>query len=167
MTLNETLRLEDADETVKRAFRGVPAKMLLEPRVRLFKWTNSTRIDPPRITPWWSFVDTIRLPDGTTAEGFRTAEERAARLRKSHREFARARVAVSNQFGNKMTDLVMIMMLLPAWGFAGHASGQPEFAKNQIEEQPDLRHVNLIGGAPQVWVPNLTRSHFTTIPVLS
>jgi hypothetical protein len=166
MTLNETLRFEDADETVKRAFRGVPAKMLLEPRVRLYKWTNITRIDGSRITPWWSLVDTTRLPDGTTAEGFRTAEERAARLRKSHREFARARVAVSNQFRNTMTDLVMIMLLLPAWGFAGRASGQPEFARDQLEKQPDLRHVYLIGGAPQVWLPNLTPSHFTTIPAV-
>jgi hypothetical protein len=64
------------------------------------------------------------------------------------------------------TELVLIMLLLSVWGFAGQANRQPEFARVQIEKQPDLRHVYLIGSAPRVRVPNLTPAHFTTIPVV-
>ena len=162
MVLNEDLAFADAGEVVKRAFRGVPEKMLLNSNVRLHKWTSAARIDGSRITPWWSFVETIRLPSGRCLEGFRTAERRAARLGTTHREFVRARAGISDQFGNTMTDLVMGVMLMPVWGFAGYASGQPEFAK----DRPDLGVVFLIGGAPHVWVPNLTPRHITTIPVL-
>ena len=47
------------------------------------------------ISPWWSFVEARTLPSGKFVEGFRVAEERARRLGKSHREFARSRAAIS------------------------------------------------------------------------
>jgi hypothetical protein len=97
------------------------------------------------------------------AEGFRVAEERAARLGRSHRNFARARAAISDQFGNTMANLLLIEINQPVWGFAGQASGQPEFAA----ERPNLGHVFLIGGAHQVWVPNLTPQSVREIPTLA
>ena len=96
------------------------------------------------------------------ADGFRTSEERAARLGKSHREFARARAAVSEQFGNTMKNLLVIQINVQVWAFAGQASGQREFADDQV----DLKHVYLIGGAHQVWVPNLEPYHVTSMPTL-
>ena len=89
------------------------------------------------------------------------AEERAARLGKPHREFARARAAISDQFDNSMSDLLVVTLHEAVWGFAGQASGQPEFRDDQVE----LRHVILIGGAWQVWIPNLTSRHVTALPV--
>jgi len=162
MILNEDLRFEDADLSTRRAFLRAPEKVLLPARVRLYKWTNrSLSDDIGRISPWWSFVESTRLPSGTIVEGFRVSEERAARLQRSHREFARARAAISEQFGNTMTDLLIVRLILPAWGFAGPASGQREFA----DHRTDLQHVFLIGGAHQIWVPNLTLRHVTTVPV--
>ena len=86
------------------------------------------------------------------ADAFRTSEERVARLGKSHREFARALPAGSEQFCNTMKNMLVIQLKTQIWGFAGQASGQREYA----EDQTDLQHVYLIGGAHQVWVPNLT-----------
>lgn len=161
MTLNESLRFEDADGTVKRAFLRPPEKIKISARKQLYKWTNRPLIGGWGITPWWSFVESTRLPSGALAEGFRVAEERALRLGKPHREFARARAAISDQFNNSMSDLLVIVLNEPVWGFAGQASGQPEFK----DEQVDLRNVILIGGAWQVWVPNLTLKHVTALPV--
>ena len=41
MILNEGLRFESVDATVKRAFLRPPEKLLLETRSRLYKWTDS------------------------------------------------------------------------------------------------------------------------------
>ncbi|NOT26821.1 MAG: hypothetical protein HOP16_12045 [Acidobacteria bacterium] len=161
MTLNENLRFEDVESAVKRAFLRTPERVLLSAPTGLYKWTDRPLVNANRISPWWSFVESRRLPSGTMAEGFRASEERAARLKRPHREFARARAAVSGQFGNSMTNLLMIQLNEPAWGFVGQASGQREFA----DEERDLQHVFLIGGAMQVWVPNLEPRHVTAVPV--
>jgi hypothetical protein len=162
MVLNEELRFVDLDPTVKRAFRGVPDKIALAPTVQLHKWSSHPLFNGSRITPWWSFVQTTRLPSGMVAEGFRASEKRAARLGKSHRDLARARVAVSGQFRNTMSNPLTIQLNQQVWGFAGQASGQREFA----DDEKDFKDVYLIGGAHQVWVPNLTPRHVTAIPVL-
>lgn len=163
MILNESLRFDDVDPTVKRAFLRTPDKVLVAPGVRLYKWTNRPLIDGSRITPWWSFVESTRLPSGIVAEGFRVSEERAARLGKSHRDFARARAAISGQFGNTMAHMLLVEINQPVWGLAGLASGQREFADAEVE----LQHVYLIGGAHQVWVPNLTSQYVRKIPTLA
>jgi len=59
-----------------------------------------------------------------------------------------------------MQNLLVIQMKVQAWGFAGQASGQREFA----DEETDLQHVYLIGGAYQVWVPNLTPQDVRALP---
>lgn len=162
MILNESMRFEDAEASVRKAFLRVPDKMLLAQGVQLYKWTNRPLGGKP-ITAWWSFVETTRLPSGTVADGFRTSEERARRIGRTHREFARARAAISGQYTNTMDNLVLVQLKVPAWGFAGYCNGQPEFA----EDQPDLKHVVLIGGAAQVWIPNLTLDDVTQIAVVA
>jgi hypothetical protein len=101
-------------------------------------------------------------PSGRLVEGFYVAEERAGRLGKSHRQFERSRAAISDQFGNAMTHLIVIRLTVDAWALAGQASGQPEFAK----EHSGLQHVVLIGGAQQVWIPNLTPLCVQQLPAL-
>jgi len=56
-----------------------------------------------------------------------------------------------------------VQLMKDAWGVAGQASGQPEFAK----EQADLQHVFLIGGAWQVWIPNLTAADVLALPAIA
>jgi hypothetical protein len=155
MPLNDSLRFEDADRSVREAFTRTPEKIRLPLGTRLCKWTTPALVDAYRLSPWWSFVESTRLPSGALAEGFRVSEERAKRLGRSHRDFARVRAAVSEQFGNPMTHLLVISLNEAVWGFVGQAGGQREFK----DERVDLRNVLLIGGAWQVWVPNLTRQH--------
>jgi hypothetical protein len=159
VALNENLKV-DANETVRRAFRGRPEKVLLRIRLRLYKWTNRPLVVGPCISPWWSFVDTLTFPGGIRVEGYRTAQERARRLGTTVRGLARSRAAISDEFGNTMTELVVIRLNVDAWALVGQASGQPEFAK----EHSDLQHVFLIGGADQAWIPNLTPACVQQIP---
>jgi hypothetical protein len=161
--LNENLELNRLPDTVRRAFLARPEKVLLKALVRLYKWTDQPLLAGAGISPWWSFVDATRLPSGALAEGFRVAEERARRLGTSHREFARRRAAISEQFGNTMKQLIVVQLITDAWALAGQASGQPEFAK----ERSNLQHVFLIGGAHQVWIPNLTSQHVHQVPTLA
>ena len=90
MILNEGLRFESVDATVTRAFLRPAEKMLLETRSRLYKWTDSPLNQGGRISPSWSFVETTQLPSGVVADGFRVSEERANRIGRTHREFARS-----------------------------------------------------------------------------
>lgn len=160
MPLNDNLDANRIDHTIRRAFLRQPEKILLAPPLRLYRWSNRPLLGPHGISPWWSFVEPIRLPSGAFAEGFRVAEERARRLGKTHREFARARAAISDEFRNTMTNLIVVQLATQAWGLAGQASGQPEFAKDRA----DLQNVFLIGGAWQVWIPNLTARDITEVP---
>jgi hypothetical protein len=163
MALNDTLDPDRLDATVRRAFLGRPEKILVTKGKRLYKWTNRPLAGVHGLSPWWSFVDSTRLPSGTLAEGFRVAEERAIRLGRSHREFSRTRAAISEQFDNAMTTLLMIRINTDAWGLAGQASGQPQFA----QKRTDLQHLFLIGGAHQIWIPNLTARDVQEIPALA
>jgi hypothetical protein len=61
-----------------------------------------------------------------------------------------------------MANLLVIQLKVPVWGFAGQASGQREFADDQTEVQ----HVFLIGGASQVWLPKVEPSHVTQLAAI-
>jgi hypothetical protein len=50
-----------------------------------------------------------------------------------------------------------------AFAWVGQASGQAEFGK----EHADLQHVFWIGGAYQVWIPNLTSQYVHEIRTLA
>jgi len=158
--LNERLSFEHAELKVRRAFLRTPERIRLDPPTRLYRWTNPSSFDGSHIATWWSFVESTRLTSGKVADGFLVSEERAARIGRSHQKFARARVAISDQFGNTMAELLMVKVVQPVWGFAGQASGQREFADSDVE----VRHVFLIGGAYQLWIPNLTLRHVIQIP---
>ena len=159
MNLNDSLDVDRIDATVRRAFLRRPQKLLLQPGVRLYRWTNEPVLGTSRISPWWSFVDATRLPNGELAEGLRVAEERARRIDRTHREFDRSRAAISDEFRNTMSHLIVGRLTTAAWGLAGQASGQPEFAK----ARQDMQNVVLIGGAHQIWIPNLTAAHLQQV----
>ena len=117
--LNDNLDVNRLDDTVRRAFLRAPEKVLLKPSIRLYKWSNRPLVGEHGISPWWSFVESIRLPGGAITEGFRVSEERARRIGRTHREFARSRAAISEQFGNTMTRLIVVTLTGEAWALAG------------------------------------------------
>lgn len=163
MTLNEKLEFAAAPQDVRAAFLRPPAKVLLPRNLRLYKWTDRPLPNQPPLTAWWSFLESAVLSGGIRVEGLRVAEERARRLGKSLRDYARVRAAISEQFGNAMTTMLVVRLNIDVWGWVGVASGQPEFAKARV----DLQNVFLIGGADQAWVPNLKPGDLETLPPLA
>ncbi|HEY4360985.1 MAG TPA: hypothetical protein VGN17_08450 [Bryobacteraceae bacterium] len=151
MILNESLEFDSiADVRVRRAFIGgrPEVKVRLDTGTKLYKWTSHGLVVP--VTPWWSFVDSQILSNGSRVAGFREVEERAKRLGRAPRDFARVRSAVTKQW-NGMNRLVWIQLRTPAYGFAGKALGQ--------KEDETVENVYLIGGEYQLWIPNLTLQH--------
>ncbi len=162
MYLNENFDFATAaDADVKRAFLGVPDKLVLHTGTKLYKWTSYPLVGTNGITPWWLFVESRTLPSGVRADGFRAAEEYASRLKVSHRAYAEVRAAVSEEFNNSMEKLLLIEFVAQVWAFAGSASGQVQF------KDPGLSHVYLIGGSCQLWIPNLTLGHVRRIPTMT
>jgi hypothetical protein len=162
MILNQDVDFADAAQEVKTAFLRHPEKMRLNAGTHLYKFTDRPLVPGRPVTPWWFPVEQVRLPSGAIAEGFRTSEERARRIHRSHREYARARAAISERFGNSMTNLLIVALKVPVWGFAGIAGGQPQFP----EEQVDAQNVILIGGAHQLWIPGLGYSDVRQVSVI-
>jgi hypothetical protein len=158
MSLNEKLEFASAPQDVKKAFLGVPDKIYVRPGTKLYKFTDYPLVaENGQVTPWWSFVLGRKLPSGGTMEGLRRSEEHAARLGVSHRRYQQVRSAVSEQFNNNLTHLLLIFLKQEVWGFAGRTSGQPEF------KNPAMNNVYLIGGKGQLWIPGLTSAHVEQI----
>ena len=147
-----------ADQSVKSAFlNGHPEMVLwLTPGTRLFKWTKSVATRHG-ISPWWQFVDSTRLATGSAVPGIQELQMRAGRLGAANRDFARMRLAVTEQW-NKMTELVAIALQKGAWGYVGKAAGQ-------LKDQNDPK-VFFIGGEYQVWIPGLTANDIRRISIL-
>jgi hypothetical protein len=160
MPINEKLAFSDATTDAKEAFLGIPDKVFLPPATKLYKWTDYELVGPKGITPWWCYVKRTTLPGGLVAEGFRDSETAARRIGSNHRTYQQIRTAVSERFDNNLNNLLLIELKIGVWGFAGRASGQPEF------KNPSLANVYLIGGKCQLWIPNLTPSHVRQIPAM-
>jgi hypothetical protein len=131
---------------VLKTFRGQKAqKMLLHANHLLYKYTAYPLIKPDgSVTEFWSSVEPIVPND----PGLKGHEQRAAILNNAPSNLARARSAVTQQW-NPMTNLLKAKLLFPVYAFVGQCSGQV------IDE--DAKHSNtfFIGGAWQLWIPNL------------
>lgn len=169
MVLNEKLEFKDAPPLVKKAFNGTPDKMYLKETTELYKFTSYPLVsEKGNVTPWWSFVHAVQLPNGRKAEGLHEAAERARRIdemqrqllsgaqrtRCSVRTYERARLAVSEEFNNSMRNYLSIALQQGVWGFVGIAAFQKAF------KDPEFSNVLYIGGKIQLWLPNLTEKHF-------
>jgi hypothetical protein len=128
----------------------------LGPGIKLFKWTQSITT-PKGISPWWQFLESRRLATGPIAPGILQLQEYAARLGVHDRDYARARLAVTEQW-NKMTRAVAIELVTEVWAYIGKASGQLTDLKTT--------GVFFIGGEYQVWIPGLTIQDFRQISLL-
>lgn len=155
MAYNEGIDFDTAPQSVREAFLRRAEKVLLKHRTKIYRWANhapNPGASPHVLPAWWAFVESTRLPSGFHAEGFAVTEERARRLGRTHRDLARARLAISGGFSNAMKALIVGELLIDTWALAGQASGQPEFEK----ALDDLQNVYFIGGAVQLWIPGLT-----------
>ena len=147
MTLNSQLNFGDVPGDVKLAFVGGAAKRIkLTANTRLYKFTEYPLFgDDDAVTAWWSSVTPLN-PDDT---GLEILLERAARVGVDPSTFARARNAVTKEW-NAMGQLRLARLKVPVWGFVGTVRHQP------VEKKPEKKKVVFIGGAVQLWIPNLS-----------
>jgi len=151
MDLNSDIDLTAIPVDVRRAFLWTPEKISLPKHTRLYRWAGHPLQIGRLVSPWWCLVHSMRLPSGELFEGFWVSARRAKRLNRPLRDYARVRTAISHDFKNPMTHLVVVKLNVPVIGLAGKASGQPEFEKELV----DLQHVYQIGGGHQLWIPSL------------
>jgi hypothetical protein len=150
MILNESLDfVREAPDRDQKAFLDPPKRILLRDNTQIYRWTDHRLSKDHAVSPWWSLVESMRLPDGELFDGFRMREERARRIGKTHREYARARLALSEKFENEMTLVVLARLRVMVWGFCGRVGAQPEF------EAEAAKHILFIGGSYQLWIPHL------------
>ncbi len=128
----------------------------LDPQTKLAKWTKNI-FTPKGVSPWWQFLKSRRLATGSVCPGILEMHAYARRLSVPERDFARVRLAVTEQW-NKMTKLVAIELARGTWGYVGKAAGQ---LRNQ--DDPD---VFFIGGEYQLWIPGLTAHDIRQISIL-
>lgn len=147
-----------ADTEARSGFIGGHPEVVvwLTPGTRLFKWTKSITTRKG-ISPWWMFLEPRRLTTGANVPGVRELQTYAARLDVHDRDYARSRLAVTEQW-NKMTDAIAIETLRGTWGYVGKASGQRKDKHDPC--------VFLIGGEYQVWIPGLAGSDIKTMSIL-
>lgn len=149
MAHNHEIYFDAAPPNVKSAFSGgVPMKVLLQPGHQLYKFTQYELFDDGKASPWWSSV----IPINSADTGLDVLLERAGRLQTTAAEFARARNAVTRQW-NSMSGLLLAALTVPVYGFAGRVAHQP------FDERAAYNNVVFIGGAIQLWIPNLTALH--------
>ncbi|HLK68941.1 MAG TPA: hypothetical protein VKU19_36165 [Bryobacteraceae bacterium] len=147
-----------ADSQTQRAFLGGRPEVVawLGPGTKLFKWTK-TIVSSRGISPWWQFLESRTLATGGFCPGIQELQEYASRLGVHDRDYARVRVAVTEEW-NKMTNPVAIELLNGAWGYIGKAAGQLKTSRDP--------KVFFIGGEYQVWVPGLTANDIRRISLL-
>ena len=149
--LNESLSIESLPPNVRATFiGGRVSKLLLHSGAKLYKFTDRALIqETGHISPCWSAVEPI-APGDTGLSGLM---ERAGNLNVLPAEFARARSAITKQW-NSMSGLMVVGLQVPAYVFFGRCSAQ------QIDHSSKaFSNVVYIGGAWQVYVPNLDPSH--------
>ncbi len=153
--VNEEIAPESLSAEVRQTFiGGRVTKELLRSRTQLYKFTDRPLVQSTgTISPWWSSVNPIASGD----PGLSGILERAERLGVSREAFARARSAVTQQW-NSMSGLTIIQLLVPAYGFVGRCSSQ--LVDN---ESSHMQNVVFIGGAWQVYLPNLAIQHIIKV----
>ncbi len=145
--LNEGLEAAALPSEVRRAFLGNAQKRRFPAGHRLFKFTHHPLFKPDgSATPWWSSVE----PVCGTDPGLDGTLARAANLGVPAATYVRARAAVTRQW-NQMSGLLVVRLLAPVVGFVGRCASQ------RFDDSPQFASVVWIGGAWQLYIPNLTR----------
>lgn len=147
--LNAALQFSDLSMEQQQSFRAASAvqKRLLPAGTRLRKLVGRAGGFNPASAYWmleedWKLHVEQRRPPGATKESM-----------------VKARLAVSNDFQPDLGRSLHARLLRSVWGFHGQARPQPM-------RQTDPTVV-LIGGAPQVVIPNLTLEHICVLHAVS
>jgi len=139
--LNQDLDWDKFDLDVKGAFRrGAAVKIQIAPNSMLCRFItaeskkNNIRGNEIFFSPWWTDWDsTFHLIARWRATGATTEE------------IVRAKLAVTEKFSRELDYLVQIVLTKPVFAWEGVTNYQDD----------KIRHVTYIGGATQLYLPNL------------
>ena len=155
--LNHEFEFErDANEEVRLAFSGMVRRLLLPLGIRLWKWTDHEVLPGRRVSPWWLPLEPERVEGFENAINLRELERQITLREGGPRSTLRPALAILPEW-NGMQRMLIVNLLIPAFGFAGFAAMQQ---MNDLENQP--MPVFLAGGHPQLFIPNLTSDHIET-----
>lgn len=160
--LNETMTWADVPIADQQSFTRSPAPKLqrLTAGTELYKLTEFPLLGAPnsRITAYWSGVKPLHPNDpGLAGTLMRVSRTVGGGTPKSHlQDFSRARAAVSRHW-NAMDKVLRVRLTQSAWGWIGRVGAQ------RIDDQPANPNVVFIGGAWQVFLPNLTPAHLVQV----
>jgi len=137
--------------TVLKSFRNQSMrKILLDAGHELYKFTSHPLLGSPKgITPYWFSLSPLEGDRGLAG-----LMHDAETVHTEAKDFARARAAVAPQWGNSMSNLLRARLMTSAYAFVGQAAGQP--CEDDPPSAQPMARVFLIGGAMQLWIPNLT-----------
>jgi len=135
---------------------------------RLFKLSHEAALDAAglvrlqrngRITPWWFSYETVRLATAGTGPGYVLPGvveplRRAAAIAADFRAFMRSRAAVSWDWKNPMTHVLVVELRREAVGLVGTCSGQAHGTPPD-PAGADYDRISFIGGARQIYLPGL------------
>src|SRR5258706_15244200 len=143
--LHDDVDFSRADQRVKDAFLGPPAKHIFKTDSTLYRFLSLKDVPHPGGTtggsplfesPWW-----------VPAETFRITMFRMKRPNRPMIAVARTGLAVQYAFNPHMDWMLIVTLKDPAYGWVGNTAAQPERAHD--------RKVWLQGGLSQVWLPGL------------
>ena len=158
--LNENISLADFNGTFvyngrspKDFFRGKTAKarQLLPVDTILWKCSDYGISPSHAITEWWVIGDHLDV-----------VKQRCARLRTSVQRYCRTRYAVIWEWKSGMSQIVTARLLQGVYAFAGEtAAVGTQYSVEGADTK--LKNIALIGGDPQLYIPNLTTQHISEI----
>lgn len=154
--LNDKIVLSTQPQDVQKAFiRGFAEPKLFPAGYRLYKYTSYGLFSPSGgVTSWWFSVDPV-VPGDTGLAGLRQS---ADNLGVASNQYARARAAVDQGWGNGMRGVLIARLLVPAWGLVGRCSAQ-----NVDSKDASLSNVVYIGGAYQLYIPGLSAASIAQV----
>ena len=159
MTLNDTFDFaKDALREHQDAFVGSFGvhKVLVPGGTVLYKLTQYDLVYKGQITPWWNYFHPtrVRLENGQAffEGGWTEAQVRAQRLGATAEEYGRVRSAVTHEW-NTMTNFLKARLNRDVYGWFGQNMGMPTHQNS--------RKVLFIGGAYQLYIPNLATGMMT------
>jgi hypothetical protein len=158
--LNENISLADFNGTFvyngrspREFFRGKAAKArtLLPVDTILWKCSDFGISPSHAITEWW-----------VIGHHFDVVKQRCARLGTSVQRYCRTRYAVIWEWKSGMSQIVTARLLQAVYGFDGETAAVP--TQYSVEgADTKLKNIALIGGDPQLCIPNLTPQHIAEI----
>lgn len=175
--LNDDVKFNLLPDGIRNPFVGKSARRVLLPAGhRLYKFSGYDIIPVARdgtgtlgtpISPWWASVEPFPGTDDPGLDGHIAA---AQANNQTMLEYARRAFAVMYSWNtlsipqSGFAKVLRIVIKQSVYGFMGHNQRMPDDVEGLRAQMgvPSGR-ASLMGGAVQIWIPNLTADYYTAM----